>query len=234
MDVNGIGDYIGGLVGDNDGNIYRCSSTGTVNGDDYVGGLVGKNRGGKLSQCYNIGSVKGDSKVGGLVGSNISSTVYCFSTGTVVGKISVGGLVGANYDQIVDWLSGIGQLAECYSTANVYGENSIGGLVGDAFWASVVTNCFSSGSVSGTGQYIGGLIGVSGYSPRGSFWDIETSGQATSDGGIGLTTSEMQTARTFLEAGWDFVDETANGSDDIWWIDEGQDYPRLWWEAEGN
>jgi len=27
---------------------------------------------------------------------------------------------------------------------------------------------------------------------------------------------------------WDFVDETANGTDDIWWILEGQDYPRLW------
>jgi hypothetical protein len=21
-----------------------------------------------------------------------------------------------------------------------------------------------------------------------------------------------------------------NGKDDIWWILEGQDYPRLWWE----
>ncbi len=35
---------------------------------------------------------------------------------------------------------------------------------------------------------------------------------------------------TFAEAGWDFVDETENGTDDIWWILEGQDYPRLWWE----
>jgi hypothetical protein len=26
------------------------------------------------------------------------------------------------------------------------------------------------------------------------------------------------------------VGETANGTEDIWWIDEGQDYPRLWWE----
>jgi len=43
-------------------------------------------------------------------------------------------------------------------------------------------------------------------------------------------TAEMQTASTFLEAGWDFVDETANGTGDIWWILEGRDYPRLWWE----
>jgi hypothetical protein len=27
------------------------------------------------------------------------------------------------------------------------------------------------------------------------------------------------------------VGETANGTEDIWWILEGKDYPRLWWEA---
>jgi hypothetical protein len=26
------------------------------------------------------------------------------------------------------------------------------------------------------------------------------------------------------------VGETAGGTEDIWWILEGQDYPRLWWE----
>jgi len=52
----------------------------------------------------------------------------------------------------------------------------------------------------------------------------------TPDGGKGKTSTEMQTAATFLDAGWDFIDETANGTEDIWWILEGQDYPRLWWE----
>ena len=47
---------------------------------------------------------------------------------------------------------------------------------------------------------------------------------------MGKTTAEMQTATTFLDADWDFVDETENGTEDIWWIDEGLDYPRLWWE----
>jgi len=60
---------------------------------------------------------------------------------------------------------------------------------------------------------------------------VESSGQLASDGGIGKTTIEMQTESTFTNTGWDFVGETANGTEDIWWIDEGQDYPRLWWEA---
>ncbi len=46
----------------------------------------------------------------------------------------------------------------------------------------------------------------------------------------GKTTPEMHTASAFLEVGWDFVDETDNGTEDIWCILEGQDYPRLWWE----
>ena len=62
------------------------------------------------------------------------------------------------------------------------------------------------------------------------FWDIQTSGQATSACGTGRTTAEMQTAKTFLDAGWDFVCETANGTEDIWWILEGKGYPRLWWQ----
>jgi hypothetical protein len=47
---------------------------------------------------------------------------------------------------------------------------------------------------------------------------------------MGKTTAEMQMESTFTKAGWDFVAETENGTEDIWWIDEGQDYPRLWWE----
>jgi hypothetical protein len=27
-----------------------------------------------------------------------------------------------------------------------------------------------------------------------------------------------------------FLDETTDGIEDIWWIDEGQDYARVWWE----
>jgi hypothetical protein len=40
----------------------------------------------------------------------------------------------------------------------------------------------------------------------------------------------MQTASTFLGAGWDFVDETENGTEDIWNIFEGVDYPKLAWQ----
>ena len=54
-----------------------------------------------------------------------------------------------------------------------------------------------------------------------------------SGGGRSKTSAQMQTARTFLEGAWDFVGETPNGTEDIWWILEGLDYPHLWCEKEG-
>ena len=40
----------------------------------------------------------------------------------------------------------------------------------------------------------------------------------------------MQIAGIFLDAGWDFIDQTENDTENIWGILEGQDYPRLLWE----
>ena len=125
-------------------------------------------------------------------------------------------------------------MTQCYSTAAVldsWGPWQIGGLVGANDGA--VIRCYSTGSVQGTDN-VGGLVGYNNDAIHGTvtacFWDTQTSGQATSAGGTGKTTAEMQTAKTFLGAGWDFVGETKNGTEDIWWIDEGKDYPRLWWE----
>lgn len=56
-----------------------------------------------------------------------------------------------------------------------------------------------------------------------SFWDTEVSGISVSDGGVGLTSSEMQMRDTFETAGWDF--------EDVWMICEGEDYPHLQWEG---
>jgi hypothetical protein len=84
---------------------------------------------------------------------------------------------------------------------------------------------------SSTDRHIGGFIGYNSYGDAANcFWDTEASAQMVSAGGTGATTDEMQTANTFLEAGWDFIGETANGTEDIWWVLEGHDYPRLWWE----
>ena len=42
--------------------------------------------------------------------------------------------------------------------------------------------------------------------------------------------TEMQTKTPFTDYGWDFVGETVNGTDDIWDICEGSNYPKFVWQ----
>ena len=192
-------------------------------GSDYLGALAGRNDG-TITNCFSNATVSGDGEVGGLMGDNWNAVIQCYSTGLICGNSQVGGLAGLNRNIIIN----------CYSTASVTGGRwGAGGLVGENW--HTITNCYSVGHVIGN-EHSGGLVGhdkdwVS-VSVNNSVWDIKTSGQLISAGGEGKTTAEMQTAGMFLDAGWDFVDETVNGTEDIWWILEGHDYPRLWWEAE--
>jgi hypothetical protein len=219
VNVIGSDDLVGGLVGYNDGSIGGCYATGIVNGEASTGGLVGRNRGSIVSS-HSAVTVRAVSYVGGLVGENSGSITTSYSTGAVnasgadYGARGVGGLAGTNDPN--------GQIVNCYSSVS----GARGGLVGQNL-GSIATS-YSSGR--------GGSLVRDGYfgTVEASFWDIQSSGQTLTGaaGGTGLTTSEMQTAGTYLSAGWDFIGETANGTDDIWWIDEGQDYPRLWWEID--
>jgi len=66
--------------------------------------------------------------------------------------------------------------------------------------------------VSGTSGY-GGLVGYNYGGVSASFWNLTTSGQATSAGGIGMTTAQMQDAANFTSA------TSANGNvNPNWWV----------------
>ncbi len=231
-------DHVGGLVGGNRGSVAQCHSMGTVNGDSYVGGLIGINGswdtpGGSVTRCYSTGVVSGRAELGGLVGENGGVVTECYSSGLVSGthnSRNLGGLVGQNWMGVEIVKSG--SVKNSYSSAIVEGTDFVGGLVG--YNGGSVTQCYSAGVVSGEGS-LGGLVGCAlSFFDFGTtyfcFWDAQKSGQAMSIGGTGKTTAEMQKASTFLNAGWDFAGEMKNGTKDIWWILEGQDYPRLSWE----
>jgi The GLUG motif len=245
--------YVGGLVGANAGRVRNCYSHGAVTGEKWaVGGLLGHSSGGfQVSDCYSTGAVAGKDDVGGLIGRNMNSRVSnCHSTGAVAGNDNVGGLLGYNQNSVSNCYSigpvtgdtGVGGLVgqnqvnagilNCYSTGATTGIDKVGGLVGRDFYGSIA-NCYSTGAVTGNHD-VGGLVGdsMAGHDAERSFWDIGTSGQAASAGGMGRMTGEMQEVNTYLIAGWDFAEETNNGTDDIWRIDDGQDYPHLWWELD--
>ena len=239
VNINGADNNIGGLCGENYGVVRECYVSGTVSGDSLVGGLIGQNWG-ITADCGFTGQVSGKTKIGGLVGFKHISLYRCYAHATVSGSNYVGGLVGNHC---------CGTTSDCYASGHVTGEIFVGGLTGyfdtrvpavadPGKYFPIITKCYATAFVEGQSK-TGGLVGKLDYDGfplvYGSFWDIETSRQTTSAGvtgptTTGLTTAEMQTASTFINAGWDFVGETANGTDDIWWIIEGQDYPRLWWQ----
>ncbi|WP_417741007.1 MBG domain-containing protein [Salipiger sp.] len=66
--------YVGGLVGENEGNIVRAYATGSVEGPGAVGGLVGANRA-TIDQVYASGQVTSSGARGGLLGINSGGTV---------------------------------------------------------------------------------------------------------------------------------------------------------------
>ncbi len=226
--ISGSGSCVGSLAGSNVGSIAASYSISSIDGGSSVGGLVGGNRGGDVKRCYCISSVMGNDNVGGLIGDHTGGAIEtCYAAGCVTGSGSVGGLVGLNDSALMN----------SYSLSIVSGNNRVGGLIGKN--SSAVYRCYSTGAVNGK-QYVGGLVGssvfTSGSEIIASFWGVESSGSSkmcgigSSDSSFGRTTAEMQTAITFLGAGWDFVGETANGSEDIWKIPEGECCPRLWWE----
>jgi len=76
--------------------------------------------------------------------------------------------------------------------AEVIGHVYVGGLVGENEGATV-SNSYSNGSVTGD-CCVGGLVGFNLGIVRNSFWDTETSGQATSAGGTGKTRRKCRTS----------------------------------------
>jgi hypothetical protein len=214
---------VGGLVGNNNGKITNCYVMGSVFGNYHVGALVGYNEN-SIIDCYTSGNVTGgdnSSYIGGLCGKSagphhgtgLSRIQNCFSKATVTGNESVGGLIGHNGRTV----------AGCYSTGSVIGRDDyswrIGGLIGRNGGHGSIINSYSIGSVVGD-EHVGGLVGDNEGTVVASYWDIETSGNTTSNGGTGLTTGEMQMASTFVCWGYE----------PVWTIDDGVDYPRLVWE----
>ena len=193
------GNNVGSLIGFvNHGIITNCSARGVeVSGSTNVGGLIGLNTG-RVTLCWSSGTVSGDSYVGGLAGLiDDGKLQQCCSRATVLGNRNVGGLTGKTTDES-------SEVMNCYATGTVEGDRYVGGLVGQVEQGRVY-KCYSAGSVTGN-RDVGGLTGyirVLGNVSH-SFWDTQTSGQETSAGGTGKTTSQMKTMDTFLSSGWDF------------------------------
>ena len=215
-------DHVGGLIGFGDRcQVTHCSADVAVVGRLHVGALMAYNEQGDVTGCRSQGAVEGLLWCGGLIGDlNKGTLTHSLNAASVSGDLDAGGAVGRALD---------GQIRFTYNTGPIDGDHSIGGLVGQLSGGEIF-HSYSVGAVSGTGTSIGGLVGGGTGEAIECFWDIEASGQSEGRRGEGLSTAQMKDINTYLQAGWDFIDERENGTDDIWFMPEG-DYPHL--TAEG-
>lgn len=218
------GDNVGGLVGyGEDVHITRSYFSGLVTGaDDEVGGLIGESSDSSIDESYVLGDVDGnDGFVGGLVGRNAQTTITkSYATGDVTGDDRVGGLVGANG----------GEISDSYARGTVTGNDQVGGLAGRC--GGEINRSYATGVVDGSTN-VGGLIGADdSCDTADSFWDTETTMQASSPTGTGKTTVEMKTEATYtdlatdgLDSAWDFAA--------VWNLNESANdgYPCLQWHS---
>jgi len=206
------GSYTGGLVGANSTDTSASYATGDVSGSTYVGGLFGDAYRGIVSTSYATGDVSGSLDVGGLIGSmNTSAIGTSYATGDVYGDSNVGGLIGKSLNPST--------LSNSYTSGAVSGTTSIGGLIGYKDNDLTILNSYASGLVNhGIGSpSVGGMLGES-ASYLGldgtkkpilnSFYDMDSTGQSSSLGGTGVSTSQMKDQSTFevdTAYAWDFT-----------------------------
>ena len=221
----GSSSAVGGLVGYLLGSsVSRSHAIGSVKGvGDYAGGLIGSNTGrnGSIIASYAFVDVEGGNNyTGGLVGSNngINNKISnSYAIGRVVGENVVGGLAGHNRSR--------NTITNSYSFSNVKGISQVGGLVGNN--VGRIINSYAVGRVAGNVEQrgIGGLVGL-GFTggTNNSYWDKTTSGRATSVGGVGQTTAQLQaptvsgSTPTEVYHGW---------SEEIWDFGTAKQYPAL-------
>lgn len=201
-----------------------------ASGGRNIGGLVGWNESSSVSNSYVSGTISGIGHVGGLAGrNNLGQVSTCHSAAWVGGTTVIGGLVGGNYS---------GTFGDSSATGRVSGTgNYVGGLTGYNNKGTIKA-CYVAGLIGNTGTYVGGLAGwnSTGSTVTACFWNTQTSGTSQGVGGglsngmEGKTTTQMRMLSTFTSAGWDFTNETTNGTLDFWRMcSNGVDYPQQNW-----
>ena len=180
--------YVGGLAGyiysdDSRSYLKNCSNSSHIEAEAYVGCIAGKLDNVKIESCsnensdliatkYRIDSGVKYAYVGGYVGYGYLVTDCANSVAisyTAEGRF-VGGIAG-----YIDHPSSC-EMQNLINTADISGADYVGGIFGginsnSSNYGNTYTVTFTefenSGNVTGTGEYVGGLIGY-GYFKKGS------------------------------------------------------------------
>lgn len=152
---SGDGRSVGGIAGENNGAIEKCSFTGTVSGQVYVGGIAGHTgASGSILACETRGAVIGDSMTGGITGYNEGLLADCTNSACINVESTDPRLDLEDLDLTPD-LSKLGQANAGASSADT------GGIAG--YSAGTLSDCVNHGAVGyqHIGYNTGGVVGRS-------------------------------------------------------------------------
>lgn len=152
----GSASQAGLLAGENYGTVSRCTTKGSVSGQQDMGGLVGLNgESGCIQSCTSAAAITGVTNVGGIAGQNLGTVENCTNTGEINTQAdqetptSVGGIAGLSrgtirgctnsgavgYQHVGYNMGGIagmqsGEISNCTNNAPIQGRKDVGGIVG--------------------------------------------------------------------------------------------------------
>ena len=217
----GPNSYAGGFVAANIGTIFQAYATGAVtdDGNTVLGGFGAFNIG-SLSQVFATGAVTGGTNTvgGGLVAVNgalVSTDKFGSPVGSILDSYATGAASGGS-GSIVAGLVAVndGVIKTSYSAGAVSG-GSVGGLVGRnnpsfQFADLAIPSIVDQGGSPVPLQPGAGAI-------TNSYWNTQTSGQASSAGGTGMNSQQLASG---LPAGFDST---------IWTILADPSFPYFPW-----
>lgn len=192
-----------------------------------------------IKNCYTSGHVSGKMEAGGLVGWNMGCCIEaCYSSCHVTAEEMGGGLVGHSSQASAKAI-----VKNCYSTGQVsreIGSDTTTAAFCGSSDGTVFTNSYTTGNVF----YSDGDLDNKGFisktsendSYNNNFFDSELSNQNSALGAEALLSAAMKQSSTYTNAGWDFMDESANGDAEVWGINPNDNnaYPFLSWQGYNN
>ena len=246
------GTRTGGIVGELvRGSLQGCSSYSfyikanvPASYDSYAGGIVGWGSKVSIKECVNHAPVEGKgNNVGGIIGD--------LEEGDITGCTNFGRVTntGALYDNCVGGIAGTlrGDISCCTNQGAVAGDNYVGGLVGDFLpvvtdqflvWKSYretyMLNCANLGTVYGTDNNVGGLVGKldeeSHIRECLSICSVRKHNEDCNNWGAGCTNGEVHDCYFRMDAGaHNFEAADVESGRLTWLLNDGQTHSDCVW-----
>lgn len=187
---NSIFDVMGGIVGDNSGQLNNVRNEAIVVGHNAVAGIVGQDKASyTISNAVNTGNITGADYVGGIIGyySNDNDMLLKNSnnSGNITGNSMVGGIVGSGGGAVIGGGGRIGcvTIENSENSGDIKGSNSVGGIMGGSGYTKLIDKVINYGTVTGTSQ-VGGILGNTSSGKIGEALNLGQVSAENSCGGI--------------------------------------------------